>query len=231
MTSTGWQVIDAERGVLWREYPFTKGAWATTLVFRGPEGLVVVSPASGLAPEDYDALAPYGEVRALVANNAAHHLGQAAWRARFPEARSYADPRSLERLAKVSPGVAFEPISALDLGEAATVHALDGYKTGELLISVAMPSGSLWYTGDLLTNIQRTPGPPFSWLFRWSGSAPGFKLFKLGVWMYVSDRPALRRQVEALLAEDSPTIIVPAHGPPVRAEGLGALARAEIAKL
>jgi hypothetical protein len=228
---TGWQVIDAERGVLWREYNFTTGAWATTLVFRGPEGLVVVSPACGLGPADYDALGPYGEVRALVANNAAHHLGQAAWRERFPEARSYADPRSLERLAQVCPGVAFEAVSALDLGDRASVHALAGYKSGELLISVALPSGALWYTGDLLTNIQRTPGPPFSWLFRWSGSAPGFKLFKLGVWRSVRDRPALRRQLEGLLAADPPEIIVPAHGPPVQVDGLPALVKAEIGKL
>jgi hypothetical protein len=44
-------------------------------------------------------------------------------------------------------------------------------KNGELLVSVGTRQGSLWYTGDLLTNIQRTPGPPFSWLFSWTDSA------------------------------------------------------------
>ena len=225
MEHRGWNVIDAERGVLWREYAFTRGAWATTLVFRGPDGLVVVSPASGLGPEDYDALAPFGQVRALVANNPAHHLGQAAWRARFPDARSYADPRSLLRLGEVAPDVAFEPIAALALGDAAHVDPLDGYPSGELLIRVAVATGSVWFTGDLLTNIQRTPGPPFSWLFRWSGSAPGFRLFKLGIWTSVRDRPALRRQVEGLLDRDPPAVLVPGHGPPVEADGLVFLVR------
>lgn len=37
---------EMERAVLWREYQFGKSAYATTLVFRGTDGLVVVSPAS-----------------------------------------------------------------------------------------------------------------------------------------------------------------------------------------
>ncbi|WP_263451539.1 hypothetical protein [Hyalangium gracile] len=41
MDLRGWNVIDEERAVLWREYQFNKGAYATTLVFRGTDGLVV----------------------------------------------------------------------------------------------------------------------------------------------------------------------------------------------
>src|SRR5262245_62169643 len=82
----GWNMIDEERLILWREYSFTNGAYATTLVFRGADGLVVVSPGTGLTAREYDALRELGEVRALVANNALHHLGQPTWRARFPDA-------------------------------------------------------------------------------------------------------------------------------------------------
>ena len=44
-------------GVWWREYTFGRGAWATTLAFRGVDGIVVVSPASGMDAGGYDALA------------------------------------------------------------------------------------------------------------------------------------------------------------------------------
>lgn len=69
MQIEGWNVIDRDAAILWREYPFTKGAYATTLVFRGADGLVVVSPGTKLDARAYDALADLGEVRALVANN------------------------------------------------------------------------------------------------------------------------------------------------------------------
>ena len=48
MDLRGWNVIDSERAVLWREYNFSKTATATTMVFRGADGLVVVSPGCGL---------------------------------------------------------------------------------------------------------------------------------------------------------------------------------------
>jgi hypothetical protein len=83
MDLRGWNVIDEERAVLWREYAFTKGAYATTFVFRGTDGLVVVSPGKGLEAADYDVLSQFGEVRALIANNTFHHLGQGPWRERM----------------------------------------------------------------------------------------------------------------------------------------------------
>ena len=83
MDLRGWNVIDEERAVLWREYAFTKGAYATTFIFRGTDGLVVVSPGKGLEAADYDVLSQFGEVRALIANNTFHHLGQGPWRERM----------------------------------------------------------------------------------------------------------------------------------------------------
>jgi hypothetical protein len=96
MKNEGWHLLDDDAHVLWREYVFSRGARATTMVFRGADGLVVVSPATGMADRDFDELREHGEVRALVANNTYHHMGQASWRARFPEAKSYA-PRDRSR--------------------------------------------------------------------------------------------------------------------------------------
>jgi glyoxylase-like metal-dependent hydrolase (beta-lactamase superfamily II) len=226
-----WQVIDEERGVLWREYPFTKSAFATTLAFRGADGMVVISPGTGLEPADYDFIAKYGEVRALVANNTHHHLGQKPWRARFPNAKSYAANDALPRLRKQAPEVGFESLDHLALPEHAKLHALPGVKNGELFGRVTTNKGPVWYTGDILTNIQETPGPPIKWLFTLTDSGPGFKLFRLAVWLFVKDKQAMRSGIEALFAKDPPAIIVPAHGPPLTAGDVAQQAKEQLAKL
>jgi glyoxylase-like metal-dependent hydrolase (beta-lactamase superfamily II) len=231
MDLRGWNLIDEERAVLWREYEFTKGAYATTLVFRGTDGLVVVSPGKGLEAADYEVLSRFGEVRALVANNTFHHLGQKPWRERFPKAESYAAPQAVAKLRKKAPSIPFRSTEDLALPPTAKLHVLPGFNNGELLFSVGTRQGSVWYTGDLLTNIQRARKPPLGWLFTWTDSAPGFRLFKLAVWFFIKDRQAVKERMTALLAEDPPSIIVPAHGPAVTTANLAAETRTQLAKL
>lgn len=231
MKLEGWNVIDEDAGVLWREYVFSKGARATTLVFRGVDGLVVVSPGTGLGPREYDALGELGEVRALIANNSFHHMGQSPWRAHFPDAVSYCPPRAVEVLGKKAPGVSFQSLDSLALPKHVHWDDPPGFKTGEALLSIATSKGSVWFSGDLLTNIQKTPGPPFSWIFSWFDAAPGFRLFKPAVWLLVKDKKTVRQWALDRLAKDPPAIVVSAHGPPVDASDVAALARAQIERL
>lgn len=231
MQIEGWNIIDDEALVLWREYSFAKGAYATMLVFRGVDGLVVVSPGSGVSAREYDALREHGEVRALVANNTFHHLGQPAWRARFPDAVSYAPSGALKVLEKKAPGVPFRPLADLALPAHVRCDDPPGYRTGEAFFSIRTRKGTVWFSGDLLTNIQRTPGPPLRWLFTWTGSAPGFRLFKPGVWLCVRDKRALRAWMLERLASDPPSVIVPAHGPTFDAGDVAELARAQLERL
>jgi glyoxylase-like metal-dependent hydrolase (beta-lactamase superfamily II) len=56
-------------------------------------------------------------------------------------------------------------------------------------------------------------------------------LFKLGVWLFVNDKRALKERLTALLAEDPPAFIVPGHGPAVTTATLAAEAKTQIAKL
>lgn len=231
MQIEGWNIIDDEALVLWREYSFAKGAYATMLVFRGVDGLVVVSPGKGMSDREYDALREHGEVRALVANNTYHHLGQPAWRARFPDAASYAPSGALKMLKKKAPGVPFRPLADLALPAHVRCDDPPGYKTGEAFFSIHTRKGTVWFTGDLLTNIQRTPGPPVRWLFTWTGSGPGFRLFRPGVWLCVRDKKALRAWMLERLASDPPSIVVPAHGPTFDAGDVAGLARAQLERL
>ncbi len=227
----GWNVVDEDAHVLWRQYAFTKGARATTMVFRGADGLVVVSPATGLGDRDYDALREHGEVRALVANNTLHHLGQSAWRARFPDAVSYAPAGSLKTLQKKAPGIPYKPLSELTLPAHARCEVPDGYKSGEAIVTVRTGKGSVWFTGDLLTNIPKAPPPPVGWLFKWTDSAPGFRLFRPALWVFVRDKKAVRAWMLERLASEPPAVVVPAHGPAVDADDVAALARAQIERL
>lgn len=231
MQLDGWNVIDEEAGVLWREYAFTKGATATTMVFRGVDGLVVVSPGTGLGARDYDALSELGEVRALVANNALHHLGQAAWRSRFPDAESYCPAGAVTTLEKKLAGARYRPLSELVLPSHVRCDDAPGFKKGETIVSVGTPRGSVWYTGDLLTNMQGVPRPPLRWLFTATDSAPGFRLFKLAVWLLVKNRKVVRDWSLARVAEDPPSIVVPAHGPPFESGEVAAEARAQLERL
>jgi hypothetical protein len=231
MQIEGWNVIDEEAGVLWREYSFRKGAYATTFVFKGSDGLVVVSPGMRLEPRQYDALRGHGEVRALVANNTFHHLGQVAWRERFPEAQSYAPRGAVAALSKKVAGVSFRPLSDLALPAHVRCDDPEGFRSGETFVSVATNKGTIWFSSDLLANIQQTPKPPLRWLFTWSDSAPGFRLFKPAVWFFVRDKKAVREWALGCIASDPPSVIVPAHGPPVDGAGVADLARAQLERL
>jgi glyoxylase-like metal-dependent hydrolase (beta-lactamase superfamily II) len=231
MSLEGWNVIDEERAILWREYSFSKGAYATTFAFRGADGLVVVSPGARMEDRAFDALAEFGAVRALVASNTLHHLGQAEWRKRFPDADSFCPRDAVAPLSKKEPGIVFRPLSELDLPEQVRWQEAPGFKSGETILSVDAKQGPVWFTSDVLTNLQRFPGPPLGWLFTLTGSAPGFRLFRLSTWIFVKNRPALREWMLARLDEHPPVIVVPGHGPAFEAADVAERARAELLKL
>lgn len=231
MTLEGWNVLDEDRAVMWREYAFTKGARATTMVFRGADGLVVLSPAAGMDDRAFDMLGDLGPVRALVATNTHHHMGQASWRKRFPDAATYAPPGAVSVLTKKLPGIAIRPLTELSLPDHVRYSDAPGFKGGETLLSVDTKRGPVRFTGDLLTNIERLPPPPIRWLFTMTDSAPGFRLFRPATWIMVKDKRVLREWMLAELAAVPPSIVVPAHGQPVDAVDVAAQARRQIERL
>jgi hypothetical protein len=225
-----WNVLE-DGAVLWREYEFSRGAYATTMVFRGKDGLVVISPGTGLEARDYDELREHGEVRALIANNAFHTLGQRPWRQHFPEAESYAPRGALADLGKKAPEIPYRALSALPLPDGVHCDDPPGFKSGETIARVKTKRGWIWYSGDLLTNIQRMPGPPVRWFFTLTGSAPGFRLFKPAVWFFVKDKKALKQWSLDTLEKQPPAVVVPAHGPAFDPPDVAAEARAQLEKM
>jgi hypothetical protein len=231
MDLRGWNLIDADRGVLWREYGFSNNARATTFTFRGADGLVVVSPARGLGPSEYDVLREFGPVTALVANNVLHHLGQGEWRAHFKDALSYAPAGTVKKLENKTQGIRFRPLSELALPEHVRCDDPAGFRSGETIVRVSTAKGPVWFTGDLLTNIGKVPKAPLKWLFTLTDSAPGLKLFRIGIPILVKDKRAVRAWALEQLRNDPPAVIVPAHGKAIETAGLAEQAKRQIERL
>jgi len=234
-TGKGWGILDRERAILWRQYSFGPGL-ATTLVFRGADdGLIVISPGSGVDPAALDELADFGKVVALVASNGYHWLGQSLWRKRFPKARSFSPTQGIARLEKKLPELGrFEPLEALGplLGDRASVVDAPGFKIGNAFATVQGKDGAYFYPSDILANVPALP-PSFvvRMLMSMTDSAPGYRLFRPSVWLQVKDKQVLRSEVEALLTKSAPIGVVPAHGVPVVGPDVIAMTRALIAKL
>ena len=233
-TAKGWNVLDRDNAILWRQYCFGP-AMATTMVFRGAnDGLIVMSPGNDIDEGALDELADFGKVVALVASNAFHWLGQRSWRRRFPEARSFAPAQGIKRLSKKVPDAKFEPLDALTplLGDRATVVDAPGFRVGNAFATARGKSGTYWYPSDLFSNIPKVPlGFVIRTLMTMTNSAPGYRLFRPSVWLMVKSKPALHSWIDEELAKSAPVAVVPAHGPPVTGADLVATTKSLLAQL
>jgi hypothetical protein len=233
-TARGWNVLERDGAILWRQYSFG-GGLATTMVFRGAgDGLIVVSPGNNTDEGALDELSDFGKVVALVASNAYHWLGQPFWRKRFPEARTFSPAQGIKRLSKKMPDVKVEPLDALGplLGDRATVADPPGFRVGNAFATVRAKSGTYWYPSDLLTNVPKLPsGFVVRTMLSMTNSAPGYRLFRPAVWLQVKDKPALTRWVHEELAKSAPTAVVPAHGVPFAGADIVASTKALIAQM
>ena len=226
-TGEGWVVIDRDRGVLAREYKFAGSAVANTFVARMGDGkLAVISPGLHMTDEAFAELAAFGEVGALIANNGFHHLGQAAWRQRFPRARCFAPETAIARIQKKSKlPLAFEPLSAFEPGRDLGFREIPNTKIGESWFWAKADGGSAWYASDVLANMPRLPQKPISQrvigqLIKWSGSGPGYRVFRLGLKFIVRDPAATLRLLQEDLVLHPMETMVPAHGDILQAADL-----------
>jgi hypothetical protein len=216
-TEHGWTIIDATAGVLSYTYAFSRGATSNCFTARlASGGLLVISPPTKVAGEVAEDLAPYGPVEALVANNGFHHLGIARWRELFPAARCFAAPGAKVRIAKRSRDAGeFEPLDALTplLAEGVAVIETASSKCGETWARAKIEGGHAWYGSDLFANLPTLP-PNFviRQLFKWTKSAPGYRLFNLAHKLVLKDRKATLRALLADVREHPPRVMVPAHG-------------------
>jgi len=232
----GWDVLDGDSGLLFREYEFAKNAVATTLVFRGAgDKLVVMSPHNRPSAAQLDALSDHGVLSAIIAPNGYHHLGIAAWRERFPDATVFAGQAALARIAKKCPAAGdvrpIEEASAL-VGDKVRAAVPDGDRGGNVMLTIETPRGSAFYTSDYMANLpQLPPALPLRMLFKLTDSGPGFKLFRLAVMLFGKDKAKLRSWMEAEIERAPLLCVVPAHGRPVLGSDVLARTREQLARL
>lgn len=215
-TPAGWTVVDRDAGVLALTYSFRNNATSTTFVAAMPgRKLLVVSPAVHVSDAALAELSQYGEVAALVANNGFHHLGLAEWRQRFPKARCFAPPEAAARIRKKNPSAgALDPLDELasmtgfDVG----FRLVPNTKVGESWFWAKTASGYAWYTSDVFTNMAKLPPFPIGLLFKWTHSAPGFRVFGLALKFVVKDKAQTLRLLREDMAAHPPTTLIPAHG-------------------
>ena len=213
-----WKVLDADAGVYSCAYEFAPGAKTNAFATRIAGGkMMVVSPPTHASDAIYDELAALGEVGAIVSNNGFHHLGLAAWKKRFPEARVFADPLAAKRIAKKNRNApSLEPIAELSglLGDDVVFTAAPATKCGESWISVKTANGHVWYVSDLLSNMEQLP-PNFvvRLLFKMTGTKTGYGVFHTAMKFIVADRKRVLRQMLDEVSERAPSTVVPAHGP------------------
>ncbi len=223
-TPGGWNVIDREAGVLSLTYSFKKDAVSTTFVATMPgRKLVVVSPAKNVSDAALAELAEFGTVVALVANNGFHHLGQAEWRKRFPEARCFAPPEAIARIKKKNPAAGnFEPLDALAnlTGSHVGFRVVPNSRVGESWFWAKTAAGYAWYLSDVLINLPKLPPFPIGLLFKWTHSAPGLRPFGLALKFVVKDKAATLRLLRQDLAAHPPTEVIPGHGDIVARAGI-----------
>jgi hypothetical protein len=173
----------------------------------------------------------FNEWQPLVAPNAFHHMGQAAWRARFPKATSYAPEGALPRLGKKARDVPFRPLAELTakLPERVKLFVPAGMKAPDLMAHATTPEGAVWFGGDLISN---TLSDDLSFgarlIFGLLGGGPGYRFNSVPAMVYLRDRAAWKAAVRAAVEQAPIAVMLPAHGEPVRDDAT-ALTRAILA--
>ncbi len=217
-----WHMLVADGAARALKYSFGFGM-ANTLALRLEDGTwLVVSPACGVPESALDALAKDGDVSALVAPNAYHHLGQAAWRARWPKAVSYAPEGALARLAKKSAAIPYKPLAELGarLGAGVRIFVPKGMKNDDVLLSAETSEGTLWFGGDLISNTQAEDVSFFPRLvFSLLGGGTGYRFNAVPAMVYLADKAAWKADVRKALEAKPLGLMLPAHGEPVRDDG------------
>lgn len=227
-TPNGWVVVDRAATVLTNSYVFDgKTATANTFVARLADGkLMVVSPTYKATDDMLDELDTFGEVGALVANNGFHHLGQPQWHKRYPKARCFTPANAMARISKKNPDApTFEPLSALKplLGDDVGIGEGEATKCGESWAWARIDGGYAWFCSDLLANMEELPSNFIvKRLFKWTGSAPGYKPFNLVMKFTLKDKRAVLKEFAADLERHPPTVMVPSHGAVLTRDGLAA---------
>jgi hypothetical protein len=217
--------------------PFAEGVWldtapvrilgmpltSTMTVLRLGDGTLLLHSPITMSPERRGAVEALGRVAHLYAPNVFHHLAIGEWAAAYPAARLHAPAA----LAKKRPDLRIDrPLHAAPepafAGVVDELH-LDGFRLDESVL-LYRPARTL-IVADLVHNIGRPEHPWTKFYAKTMGFYDRVALSRMIRWTAISDRAALRRSVDALLALPFDRVIV-GHGAPLGSGGTDAMAAA-----
>lgn len=215
--SPSWTVAEPTLPALTFTYTFGPGtAKSLALVVNG--GVVLVSPPCNPVEETFAGLAAHGALRALVAPNAFHTMGLAAWKQRFPDVPVFAPVQAIPRVGKQSKIADVRPLAEAQklVGDRVELVEMPHYKTGEVLVRWPIESGWAWYLTDVAMNLtQHVPGL-FGTIFRWTKSTPGFRRNAIAGMFMMKDKQAVYAWLRAEAEKKPPRHLVMCHGDDLR---------------
>ena len=217
--------------------PFSDGVWvdsapvrflgmqltATMTVLRLSDGTLLLYSPLALTPERRAVIEGFGPVAHLYAPNLYHHLWVGEWAAAFPSARLHApvgltnkrrDLR-IDRFHNAAPEPAFDGVV-----DELLIH---GFRLEESAL-IYRPARTL-VVADLVHNVGRPQHRWTKFYTRTMGFYDRVALSRMIRWTAFSDRAAVRRSLDQLLARPFDRLIV-GHGTPLAAGGREALAAA-----
>jgi len=187
-----------------------------------PAGVLVYAPAR-IGRDVWDRVATAGTPQVVLAPNHFHHLSLAAFREKYPEALAVCADGARPRLtAKGHAGLGAMEAATERLGDAVTLLACPGLKTGESWVAVKSDTGTTLLVCDAFFNV---PGPvrgAMGLILRATKTAPGLKVGRTFRWLAVADRAKYIAWVEATLAAHAPTRVLFSHGDPLEGDDVSA---------
>jgi hypothetical protein len=231
--SGGWNVLDhgpieriTER--LWRVEGAIPGMTLRRVmtVAKRENGGLVIHSAIALRPAELAELETWGKPEVLAVPGAYHRLDAPAYKKRFPELRVYAPHASIGKVREVvHVDGAYEDFPADKVVELRSVPGTGG-REGVML--VRSNEGLSVVLNDVVMNMDRKRdvlGFLFTTLL---GSAPGPRVSRLSKLALVTDKRALRAELERLAALPDLAHLIVSHEKVAlgRAEARAALERA-----
>jgi hypothetical protein len=217
--------------------PFAEGVWvdtapvrilgmpltSTMTVLRLGDGSLLLHSPIAMTPERRGAVEALGRVAHLYAPNLFHHLALGEWASAYPSARLHAPAALAKKRPDLRIDRSFPAAPEPAFSGALDELSLDGFRLEESVL-LYRPARTL-IVADLVQNIGR---PEHPWTKFYAGTM-GFydrvALSRMIRWIGISDRAALRRSLDALLALPFDRVIV-GHGKELGAEGKAAIAGA-----
>ncbi len=191
-------------------------------VWKLPDGSLLAHSVIAMDDTRMAALDALGRVSIILVPNGGHRLDAGFYKKRYPDARVVAPAASR---AKVEDLIAVDAVAEDELPKhGVTIHALPGWKQGELGYELALPDGGrALVLCDVLTNANPVPGFG-GWMTTnittaVKGALGVARIMKL----MLKDRAAAREGLARLADIPDLRLVSTAHGLPVLSDCAGAL--------